>query len=939
MASLNIASLVLHIDELRILISDKNFDVIAINETRLDSTISDKLVHIDGYTLIRKDGNRNGGGVCLYLRSSLNYQFRSDLKFDDNFEVLSVDILKPNCKPFNVTALYRPPNVVEGFFQNLENIVQILDLEGKECIFLGDLNCDYLKSGYDYNTTQLKQLSSIYQLTQLIKEPTRITSTTSTLIDVILTNEPSRVLASGVLHVSISDHNLIYAIRKFALPSRNTHQYVTARAFKNFNGDAFRDELKLVPWDTLNRFNTPDEMLESWQNMFLNVANRHAPIRSRRVRNKKAAWLTPELKKSISNRDKLKRQAIITKDPVIWDKFKKERNLINNRIKKAKADYYKLKFQNNGSNPREIWKTINCITHRKKTNNSSITELKNGDESLTEPSDICEMLNSHFSSIGSKLASALPHGNNSFEYYITPTESTFQLQHTTVAVVLKLIERLSPNKATGLDTISCRLLKEAAPIIASSLVSIINKSIDTGIFPLNWKIAKVFPLFKANDRTNPQNYRPISVLPVISKICERLVYDQLYSYLTEHDLLTKYQSGFRPLHSTVTALLNITNDWYLNIDNGLINMAVFIDLAKAFDTVSHTILLKKLELYGLRGRTLDWFSSYLFNRQQQCFVQGCLSKSQTISCGVPQGSILGPLLFLIYINDLPGCLQHTKPYMYADDTLLSASSASTAELQNNVSRDLLNIKDWLLSNKLSLNVTKTEYMFLGTEFKLSNLGIVLPVKIGNQEIPRVKNAKYLGVHLDENLKWNEHIDKLCSKVSRSISGLRQARDYVPLNILVLIYKALIQPVFDYCDVVWGNLNKELALRIQKLQNRVARIITFQSYDARSSEILKQLNWDDLATRRDKHLSLLMYDTINRRTPKYLSDLFSNSCENNPYKSCLRNQDFKVAIKHAPKTELYKGSFSYRGAMKWNSLPYEHRASKSKSNLKIKLSSE
>ena len=217
----------------------------------------------------------------------------------------------------------------------------------------------------------------------------------------------------------------------------------------------------------------------------------------------------------------------------------------------------------------------------------------------------------------------------------------------------------------------------------------------------------------------------------------------------------------------MTALLHLTNNWYLNIDKGMTNLIVLLDLAKAFDTVSHNILLKKHELYGLKGVTLDWFSSYLSDRQQQCVVEGCVCKPPLISCGVPQGSILGPLLFLIYINDLPGCLLHTKAHMYADDTTIYACSVSTAELYAKVNNDLTRVRDWLLANKLSLNVTKTEYMFLTTTFKLSNLGRDFPIKISNNHVKRVQTTKYLGIHLDENIKWNEHVDKLCSKVNRS----------------------------------------------------------------------------------------------------------------------------------------------------------------------------
>ena len=407
---------------------------------------------------------------------------------------------------------------------------------------------------------QLKQLGIIYQLEQLISQPSRITQTSSTLIDVILTNEPSRILSSGVLHIGRSDHSFVYAVRKFSIPSKNTHKYVITRSFKNLNADAFRNDMRAVSWNSIDNCNTMDEMIENWYNMFTAIANNHAPIRSRRVQNKKSPWLTAELRQLITNCDQLKKQAIVSNDSELWNKFKKERNRTNNEIKKAKAHYYRSQVEINYGNPKGISRVINEITHRKSTNNSSINDLIVNDESVTKPSNLCEILNSHFTSVGPNLDSAIPVGNRNFESYISQTNTVFNLQHTTMDVVLKHLKKLSPHKTTGLDNISCRLLKEAAPIISDSLTVIINKSIDTGFFPSKWKIAKVFSLYKVENRTDPQNYRPISVLPAISKICERIVYDQLYAYLNENDLLTKHQSGFRPLHSTVTAFLDITNE-------------------------------------------------------------------------------------------------------------------------------------------------------------------------------------------------------------------------------------------------------------------------------------------------------------------------------------------------------------------------------------------
>lgn len=936
MASLNIASLVLHIDELRILLAKQCLDVLCLNETRLDSTISDNIVHIDGYEIIRRDRNRNGGGVCIYIRTSMTYSLRNDFA-NDQYETLSIDISKPNSSPFNVTALYRPPGCDDDFFVNLENIISTLDNEHKDYYLLGDLNCNYLSEVCNSQLSQLKLLSQVYQLNQLIDEPTRITSTTKTLIDVIFTNDCSRIVASGVSHVAISDHSLVYTIRKIAIPTQNTHKYITTRDFKNFNPEKFKADLSSIPWNTINNCESPEEMLNVWQHLFTTVADKHAPIRTKRVRHKKSPWITPHIRTLIINRNKLKRKAVINNTPDLWCDFKKVRNAVNNEIKEAKATFYRSQIESSLGNPKAIWNTINQLTHRKKTSTTSIRELKIDGKSFTEPVDLCEILNNHFIQVGSNLASSIPVSETNFKDYVKPVNTSFCLQKTTETIVLKLLNKLQVHKATGLDNISSRLIKVSAPIISDSLTVIINKSIETGIFPSQWKYAKVFPLFKANDRTDRLNYRPISVLPMLSKICERIVYDQLYTYLSKNNILNKYQSGFRSLHSTVTALLDATNEWYLNMDNDMINLITFLDLAKAFDTVSHHILLEKLNVYGICGKSLDWFASYLSNRQQSCVVEGHISKPQKITCGVPQGSILGPLLFLLFINDLPTCLQYTKARMYADDTSLSAASKSTSELQSHVKCDLDSIHKWLKANKLSLNVTKTEYMYIATSFKLANLGRIFPITIGNQPIKRVKSTKCLGVYFDENMSWSKHIDHLSKKVCRSINGLKQARKFVPKQTLVSIYNALTQPYFDYCDTVWGNLSKGPSSCLQKLQNRAARIITFQGYDTRSADILEELNWENLSQRRDKHLCLMVYKALNNKVPGYLNDLFVKCSDYISYRSKLRDSEINLALTRTPKTECFKGSFSYRGVQMWNSLPHDFKIPQSLTTFKNKLS--
>jgi len=236
---------------------------------------------------------------------------------------------------------------------------------------------------------------------------------------------------------------------------------------------------------------------------------------------------------------------------------------------------------------------------------------------------------------------------------------------------------------------------------------------------------------------------------------------------------------------------------------------------------------------------------------------------------------------------------------------------SATELQGKINSDLRKIGGWLLANRLSLNIMKSEYMLIGSRFKVSNFGSFAPIEINGSEIKKVTSLKHLGVYIDQNLNWDAHIDSICKKVGKSIYGLKQVRDFVPVDTLIIMYKALIQPTFDYCDLVWSNLNKGLADRLQKLQNRAARIITFQGYDVRSVDILQELNWDNLQERRDKRLCLLMFDILHNNCPSYLSNLFIYRSVD-AYKSKLR-QNNQIEMQHIPKTYFFKSSFHYRGA--------------------------
>lgn len=929
-ASLNITSLIKHIDELRIFMFDQVLDILAINETRLDQSISDTAINLPGYRLVRSDRNRRGGGVCIYIRETIQHRIRNSFEFQ-TAEAICLEIQKPNSRPFVILACYRPPNylIEDPFFDSLESLTSQIDTENKDLILMGDLNCDYLSTSDNLYTKKLKAVCEIYQLSQIIEEPTRICRDSNTLIDVIITNSPERLVSSGVSHIGISDHSLVYAIRKISIPSgRQRHKIMHTRKFKHFDGENFRNDLRKENWNSLKDFKSIDEMWDKWKTVFESVANKHAPIRTKRFRNKRQPWFNSTVRDAIIKRDILKREFNTNRSDDSWQKYKQARNFSNNTIKQAKRNYYNAKLcESNKYDPRETWRTINELTHRKQKNNT-ICEIQVDNTKYDDPKEISEVLNTHFSSLGPRLSSQLPDSSNSFEDYVQKVSNcSFKLQIVNTNSVLDIIKNLSSHKATGLDEISCRLLKEAAPVITDPLTYIFNNSIENGVFPKDWKTAKVIPLHKGNEKSDPNNYRPISIINSVAKIFERIVYDQLYEYLSTNNLLHKRQSGFRPGHSTTTALLDATNEWFFNVDHGLVTAVAFLDLAKAFDTVNHNILIRKLQLYGIDDKsTLSWFQSYLSDRTQRCFVEGSLSNPATLSCGVPQGTILGPLLFLVYINDLPNCLSsNSTARSYADDTNITIAAGNFTELEKRINHELDNVNNWLISNRLSLNSSKTEYMIVASNYKLGNLCWPLNVKLGGNLISRTNCSKSLGVYLDERLSWNDQIQRMSKKVSSAIGGLRQIRDYVPLSTLISTYKAFIQPIFDYCDIVWGSLNKEQSNHLQRLQNRAARVITRSSYDIRSADILENLGLDNLSNRRLKHSLNFMHKVVHGDAPVYLTDSITY-VQNNDGRSHLRGST-NLHLER-PRSEAMKRSFAYRGASVWNKLPPEIKSLKS-----------
>ena len=578
----------------------------------------------------------------MYIRDNILYSQRNDLATDD-LELACIEVKLPYNKSFLVATWYRLPSSQIDLFDEWALFLSKCDTENKELIIVGNFNCDLSKALPDSHTQRLKFLCSLYQLKQFINELTRVTSTSATLIDLILTNTRENILQSGVIHLGISDHSLVYALRKFSLP-KSFPKYKDVRNFKNFNENQFIVDVMLMPWELVYQHNDPNLCWQVWKDLFPQALDRHAPIQRRRLKSNPIPLLTPEIKKLMQVRDWPKKHAIKHNSSAHWELYKKLCNKVNSELRSQKSNYFigKIKERSQSNDMKGSWSLINCLLGRNKKM-TNVTELIVDDVSIFDDRSIAESMNEYFISIDTKLADEIDSNSDyqnddltyANEFLESDSSSTnlFHFRTISVTSVALRLSKLLASKSTGMDTIPAKVLKITANIIAPSLTYIFNISLQSGIYVDDWKLAKIIPIYKSEDRKKCENYRPISILPVISKVFESEIFSQLYEHLNENTLLSDRQCGFRPKYGSNAALLEMCDLWLSHIDKGV----VFLHIRKAFDSINHKILLKKLKnQFGICDNELKWFSSYLNDRMQVCYVNGQTSAPKIIVNGIPQ---------------------------------------------------------------------------------------------------------------------------------------------------------------------------------------------------------------------------------------------------------------------------------------------------------------
>ena len=511
------------------------------------------------------------------------------------------------------------------------------------------------------------------------------------------------------------------------------------------------------------------------------------------------------------------------------------------------------------------------------------------------------------------------------DYYkrLNVTNNSFKLKHVNVEQVTAILSGMNSNKATGLDNLPARFIKDGASVIAGPMTHIINLSLGVGRVPVDMKLARVVPLHKKNSKTEVGNYRPVSILNSMSKVIERIVFSQLNEYLVNNKLLYEFQSGFRSNYSSDTCLIHLCDFIRQECDQGKYTGMVTLDLQKAFDTVNDAILLAKMKALGMTTDAVNWFQSYLSDRQQIVDVNGILSNAKDVTCGVPQGSILGPLLFLIYVNDMPGAVK-CKLLLYADDSALMVSGRKVTEIETTLTVELTSIHKWLVDNKLSLHLGKTNTILFGSKKRIQQNNSI-QVKCNGNDIESMQQVTYLGLTLDQSISGNTIADKVVLQCSNKVKFLYRNANKFNMKTKQLLVSALIQCHFDYgCSSWYCGLSKMAKSRLQVAQNKAIRFILGIPARAHIGEEEFKNVWILPVHMRTEQLKLNhMYEISNGTAPNYMTSMFEKS--NNTHDT--RNSMSVFTIPRVNKFGL--NSFKYTGIKLWNNLPLTIKTKTSK----------
>ena len=836
-----------------------------------------------------------------------------------------VEIRSSN-KKFLLCVIYRAnSNTSFAFWDQLQdNINMITANYSGNIMIVGDLNADFKT----HHGKCLRNFVEANNLTLHVQSPTRITETSSSILDQIITNFPNHVYDVKVeCPISMCDHSVISA--KCNLKTNKGHSF--KREVRTYNDESlenFMHNVTSYTWKCVT-MDDSNEACDSFTDEFLNLAKLSIPSKQVTIRVNDKPWFTTTLRQL--KRKCMRKYNLFKKNrnSETWQTYKELQKEYHKNLIKSKTEFetntYRKLIESGAKNSKLWWRlTKNILKADNKSD--SIPTLETDEKCIDNDEDKAEAFNEFFLRMSTLDNSDgdLPEERNIINHNSLDTIDI------TEEDVLDQLKNLDTNKALGPDGISPRLLKIAAKPISKILQYIFNLSIKTSKFPSAWKKANVVPIHKKGDKSVIDNYRPVSLLSVVAKVFERIVFKYVYNHFRDNFVISVYQSGFLPGCSTVTQLLEVYHHFCRAVDEGKEIRVVFLDISKAFDKVWHAGLLHKLQLCGIGGELLRWFSSYLADRQQRVVINGKNSNWGSIDAGVPQGSVLGPLLFLIYINDLTHVIRYSKIRLFADDTCLFIEVNDRALTAKQIESDLTSIGIWAKKWRVSFSAQKTKSLTISNKRDAHHNP---SIKFMGSDIEEVCEHKYLGLIFSNNLKWNAHIDSICMKARKRLSIVQPLKFKIDRKSLETIYFSFILPVMEYAYVVWGGSCDTQLAKIEKIHVDAMRLVTGATSRSNIQRLYTETGWLSVKSRIDRAMIIMLFKIINQQSPNYLFELLpSNNAASINYS--LRNRD-NIKMPNCQK-ESFRRSFLPSAIRLWNKLEKNVRDAPSILSLKLEL---
>ena len=864
-AHVNARSVPKHLHEITRVIDETNIDILGTCETFISGNTPKASFEISGYNFFHVDRTMAcRGGVGAYVRSE--YPSRL-IKLPMDFvqpEIIFVEVTVGVVK-MAVGVIYKSPLIPYSVFAAIHENIAFVSAKYEHCVVLGDFNVDHMK----IDSSPLRFFNTYFvepfAFNQIVTEPTRITRTSSTLIDLILTSNSENVKVHGVVDTpGISDHCLVFMAYSLKKPKFKP-KILTRRDFRNFDEEKFVRDMECAPWGNILAVadDDIDNKVTIFENIHREIIDKHAPFRTFRVTRPASPWLNDKIKKLMDDRDKYKNKFNLDKNSETEEIYKILRNSVCQEVRREKIKMFNEKINVKLKNPKQFHQALK---------NFSVVEssCNNGNSCNIDPN----LLNSSFVKNNNSVINEDLVTDEVNEIFKKSTRPSFSFTEVSENQIIKIVRSIKTN-ACGIDGISAFFLKLGIEHSVYAFTNIINTSILYKKFPSRWKNALVKPLPKGNNPATASDYRPISLLPAFSKVVEKLMAIQMIEYLKETNYFDNLQSAYKPAHSTITALLNVTDDIYECLENSELVFLVLLDYSKAFDCANHRLILAKLKAAGFRDDALDWIFSYLNGRQQKVSTSEGESNWSGMLNGVPQGSVLGPLLFTVLVSDLRDAIKRGRYHMYADDTQLyySCKCENVNETIKDINGDLDRISKFSKTNCLRLNAEKSKFIIIGSRQNLKKLKNTQlePIRIDNNIIEREYEVKNLGVTIDEELTWTRHVNLSIARAYGKLKQVSRFKNFLNESSKLRLTETYILSQFNYGDIILQNLSEQLQYKIQKVQNSGVRFIYgLRKYD-HISGFIKNKSILNMKSRRMLHSLCLMFKIKNRKAPAYLCE--------------------------------------------------------------------